>query len=195
MKTNIASELVSYVILLVALLGSIMLTFDQHGLVFYGSLLVLGLILFISLIAIIGMIQDMEWSWGLLLGLYILIGLHSIFLFAVSSIDMFIFQLIAVSALIGFFVALMSMKRSNDGMAKSAIALEEKESMKESRIKPPKAPVKAKFSPGKYVASKFGNTFHAAKCEWANNIKPANRVWFESKDEAKKAGNKAHECV
>ena len=52
-----------------------------------------------------------------------------------------------------------------------------------------------KFSPGKYVASKFSNNYHEPKCEWAKKISRHHRVWFSSKDEAVKKGYKGHGCV
>lgn len=53
----------------------------------------------------------------------------------------------------------------------------------------------AKHEPGKYVASKFGKTYHAPKCVWAKKIKKKSRVWFNSKEEAKTNGYKAHSCL
>src|SRR3989344_4279129 len=58
-----------------------------------------------------------------------------------------------------------------------------------------KAQVKKSFKPGKYIASKSGSKFHAPKCDWAKRVKKSNAVWFNSKEEAKKAGYKADDCV
>jgi hypothetical protein len=58
-----------------------------------------------------------------------------------------------------------------------------------------KASVKKRFSPGKFVASKTGRQYHKPKCEWANNIKKQNRVWFLSEKEAEKKGLTAHWCL
>ncbi|MBI2151575.1 hypothetical protein HYU21_02505 [Candidatus Woesearchaeota archaeon] len=55
--------------------------------------------------------------------------------------------------------------------------------------------VRKYFSPGKYVASKSGNTYHEAKCEWAKRIKSYRQVWLESKEIAWEKGFKAHKCV
>lgn len=51
---------------------------------------------------------------------------------------------------------------------------------------------KTTFSPGKYVGSTFGATFHEPKSEWAKKIKPQNRVWFSTKEEAEKKGYQPH---
>ena len=37
---------------------------------------------------------------------------------------------------------------------------------------------------GKYVASKKSNKFHKPNCKWAQKIKPANQIWFDSREEA-----------
>ena len=54
---------------------------------------------------------------------------------------------------------------------------------------------KVSFSPGKYLASKMGNTYHEPKCEWAKKIAKERRVWFVSKEEAWEKKYKAHGCV
>jgi len=53
----------------------------------------------------------------------------------------------------------------------------------------------AKFSPGKYVASKNSNNYHEPKCDWAKKIVKVRRVWFATKEEAWEKGYKAHSCV
>lgn len=41
---------------------------------------------------------------------------------------------------------------------------------------------------GKYVASKNGTKYHLTTCSSAKNISPKNKVWFDTKEEAEKAG-------
>jgi hypothetical protein len=41
---------------------------------------------------------------------------------------------------------------------------------------------------GKYVASKSGTKYHLPWCSGALSIKEGNKVWFNSKEEAEKAG-------
>ena len=56
-------------------------------------------------------------------------------------------------------------------------------------------PAKAKFIPGKYVASKRSNVYHEPKCDWAKKIQKARQVWFASREEALNKGYKKHGCV
>lgn len=41
---------------------------------------------------------------------------------------------------------------------------------------------------GKYVASKSGAKYHLPWCSGAQTIKETNKIWFNSKEEAEKAG-------
>ncbi|MFH1402142.1 MAG: hypothetical protein ABIG87_00775 [Patescibacteria group bacterium] len=41
---------------------------------------------------------------------------------------------------------------------------------------------------GKYVASKNSDKYHAPWCSGAQRIKEENQIWFNSKEEAEKAG-------
>lgn len=52
------------------------------------------------------------------------------------------------------------------------------------------APPNSKFqnSDGKYVASKNGTAYHFPWCPGALRIKEENKIWFETKAEAEKAG-------
>lgn len=45
-----------------------------------------------------------------------------------------------------------------------------------------------------FVASKVGTVYHKASCNWADNIKKKNRVWFKTAAQARKAGYRAHKC-
>lgn len=45
-------------------------------------------------------------------------------------------------------------------------------------------------SSGKYVASKSGSAYHFPWCSGALRIKEENKIWFETKEEAEKAGYK-----
>lgn len=43
---------------------------------------------------------------------------------------------------------------------------------------------------GKYVASRSGTAYHFPWCAGAQKIKEGNRIWFDSKEKAEKAGFK-----
>lgn len=52
-----------------------------------------------------------------------------------------------------------------------------------------------KHFPGKFVASKNSNVYHAPKCEWAKKIAKTRRLWFASQEEAWEKGYKGHTCI
>ncbi|MFH1398797.1 MAG: hypothetical protein ABIG95_01680 [Candidatus Woesearchaeota archaeon] len=55
--------------------------------------------------------------------------------------------------------------------------------------------VEKTYSPGKYIASKQGAVFHSPTCMWAKKIPQANRVWFDSTQQAQSKGYKKHNCI
>lgn len=53
-----------------------------------------------------------------------------------------------------------------------------------------KGAVTTTSSKGKYVASKLGASYHYPWCQGALKIKEENKIWFQTKEEAEKAGYK-----
>jgi len=51
------------------------------------------------------------------------------------------------------------------------------------------------FTPGNFVASKKGSTYHFPKCDVVKNILEENKVWFNSEQEARRSGYKKHNCL
>lgn len=45
-----------------------------------------------------------------------------------------------------------------------------------------------KLQEGRYVASKNGKMYYSVGCSGAKRIKPENEIWFNTKEEAEKAG-------
>jgi len=45
-----------------------------------------------------------------------------------------------------------------------------------------------------FVASKNSNKYHLPTCQWANKIKPENRICFSSKEEAESRGYQPAKC-
>ncbi len=49
--------------------------------------------------------------------------------------------------------------------------------------------------PDRYVAAEDGSKFHVESCPFAKRIKPANRMFYATADQAMDDGHKACECV
>lgn len=47
---------------------------------------------------------------------------------------------------------------------------------------------------GMFVASRNSKIYHRPDCKYVNSIKEENKIWFQSADEAQKAGYVAHDC-
>ncbi len=82
-----------------------------------------------------------------------------------------------------------SAEKKEEGKKEEAPAAEAKTAETKS-VKPA-----VKHTPGKYVASKRSNVYHAPKCDWAKKIKKDRQVWFNNKEEAWEKGYKKHDCV
>lgn len=60
---------------------------------------------------------------------------------------------------------------------------------------PQGAAVSPAASQGKYVGSVNSTLYHDSTCPSANQIKPANQVWFASREEAEAAGYSPSACT
>jgi len=170
------SAFVMYLILLVVLLGLINMVFSLSGFVFFVEfLLYLGLLLIVML-SVFGINNNFSWAWKLLKMFFLVTFVNMIFIFWISSSTPPLFTHYILVTVVGYLISYFN---------KGGDEIEEFEDEK----------VETSFDPGKYIASKSGTKYHAPKCDWAKKIKKANAVWYDSKQEAKKAGYKADACV
>ena len=134
--------------------------------------------MFVTLVSMVLIYNDAKFGWKLMTFVlaFILIDFLFIYIFKLSQSSLLL--LTAILGLIGFIISIVNIEGP------------EKEIVKEVAPK-----VKKEFKPGKYIASKAGAKFHSPKCDWAKKIKKANAVWFNSKEEARKAGYKTDDCV
>ncbi len=180
-------------ILALLLFGLIRVLMTTGGNLFNAELLVF--IIFLALV-LGGLVGYKTWGEGVLFGVFVLYLMNLLGLWILlGSIGI----VPLVLAVVGFILAVPTRRK-----VKSEVTVEEphnqvfepvKAAVPETIVENKSAEKKVKFTPGKYIASKFGNTYHEPKCEWANNIKKANRVWLASKDEAKEKSYKPHDCV
>jgi len=169
------SFLILDIILLIVFVGFIRIIFDMHRFFFIAEFLFLGALMLVALISIVSIYNDIKFGWTLLSFVFTLILVDLLVIYLLKSPKTFLFMPTAITALIGFIISAAHIK----GPEKSV-----------EKIK-----VKKEFKPGKFIASKSGKKFHSPKCEWAKKIKKANAVWFNSKEEAKKAGYKVDDCI
>ena len=165
-----------YIALLVTFLGLISMVFDLHRFAFYLEFLILLGLLLVGIIAAIGIGHHMRWAWILLTLFFGFAFLDMLFIRAIATKEIAYFLHLLVVAVAGFFISLFSIEK------------EKVEAAKEEEVK-------KTFTPGKYIASKTGTKFHSPKCDWGKKVKKSNAVWFDTKEEAKKAGYKADDCI
>lgn len=164
--------LVVYASLLIVLLGLISMTFNLHRFAFMGEFLILLVLLLMAVISVVGMHSRFAWSWKLLKVFFALAFLDMLLVYLLSPSMPGMFPAFLFAAVAGFFIALFSASQKKEAVG-----------------------VKKTYKPGKYIASSTGSKFHAPKCYWAKKIKKENAVWFNSTEDAKKAGYKADDCV
>lgn len=85
-------------------------------------------------------------------------------------------------------------------IASSTPALKEGEARPEETGRPAPQPSAAAGeanvkTQGKYVASVNSTLYHDSTCSSAKQIKPANQVWFDTKEEAEAAGYSPSACT
>ena len=167
---------VMYIVLLITFLGLVNMIFNLRGFVFIEEFLILLALLLVAIISAAGITTDSRWAWILLKIFFIFVFLDMVLINAITSTEAPYYLLLLVVVVVGFFISFF-----NVGKPKTEEVVEKK--------------VEKTFKPGKYIASKTGAKFHAPKCDWAKRVKKKNAVWFDSKEEAKKAGYKADSCV
>ena len=173
------------IILLVVFLGLALLTFKLSGLKFLLAILFVVILLFISFIALIPAYSGSRGGWGFLTGVFVLILIYLLAIFIKTSMAGKAFLITLLFAAIGFVISIANIKKEE---AEEPVAEEKGKEEKEEAVY-------TNFEPGKYVASKMGSVYHIPKCDWANNIKEENRVWFNSDEEAKRKKYKKHDCL
>ncbi len=166
------SLIVMDIILLIAFIGLIMVIFDLKRFFFIGELILFGVILLFTFIAMVAAYLEARFGWVLLSIISAVILLDVIFIYFKSVMSSSMFFLLVILGVVGFIISVVNMGR------------EEAE-----------PEIEEVFEPGKFIGSTTGRSYHAPKCDWANNIKKENQVWFDSEEEAKKKGYKAHSCL
>ncbi len=193
---SIFTKFAVYVALLITFLGLINMIFDLHGFAFIIEFLILLGLLLVAVISAAGIATGSRWPWILLKIFFIFVFLDMILIYVFSSVETPYFLLLLVVVIAGFFISFFNICKP-----KAEEVVEKK--VRKGRIKVEKVyaekadnkQVKKTFKPGKFIASKTGVKYHAPKCDWAKKIKKKNAVWFNSKEEAKKAGYKKDDCV
>ncbi len=163
------------VILLFVFIGLISMVFSLSRISFVGVLAILIVLMFFAFISVMGVYRNRNWGFILLSSVFVAILIGLMIVYSIRSTISSRFVTIAILSALGFVIAV-------SGIKKKAVRKEEVEK------------VYTNFEPGKYVASKVGNTYHRPRCEWATKIKPKNRIWFQDEKEAKKKF-KPHSCI
>lgn len=190
-KQKSTGKLLLYgLIVVLSLFGLTQLIAQGHGL--YLKLELTGLI-FLLVLSLVGFCGYSK-PWGERV-LFFIFWLYVTNLMLIWYFKDALYLILLLLALTGF---LMSMPKKNKccccPCSKAPEAVEKKEApVVEAKTTEAKPAVK--HTPGKYIASKRSNVYHAPKCDWAKKIKKERQLWFNSKEEALEKGYKKHDCV
>jgi hypothetical protein len=195
-KKSVAKLIIYAIFLVISFFSLIALIRDGSGL--FLNLEIIGLI-FMLLLTVIGL-AGYNKAWGERVLFFVFL------LYIINLVLMWYFRenlylVLLLIGLIGFFMALpkkednyIEPKSPSEDPHNVAFDKPVKESKGVHAVKKVNSTA-AKHSPGKYVASKRSNIYHAPKCEWAKKIKKERQKWFATKEEAWEEGYKAHNCV
>ena len=196
-KPDISFLAMNLVLLFVAV-GFTLVVFDLHRFAFVFELMLLLIFFLIFAFAMLAVHSNKKFGWTMLAAALALLMLNLLFIFLLTGVFETAHLTTLFFSLAGMAVALLSLRafRSYDGS-------EEHEKVKDyypyiDKMEPgPKAeePISKTFIPGKYIASKKSNKYHAAKCDWAKKISAENQLWFNSEGDAKAQGFEADECI
>lgn len=181
-KKSLGKFLVYCGLLLIIFLVMTEIIFSFEGRLIRAEILIFLFLLFLVFLGFLGYKK----SWGERV-------LFFVFLISLANL-VFIWYFTSNLFMIPLFLCLVGLLIGLPKKELGELKEEEKEPQVEPYFEEEKAP-KAKFIPGKYLASKMGGIYHEPRCEWARKIAPTRRLWFKDKAEAEEKGYKAHGCV
>ncbi len=187
-------------ILLFTLIGFIFVVFDLRGITFIFELGVLLTFMFLLTFAMFFVFSNKRGSWGIIAAVLLLLMFNVLVIFLLTRRFSLAYIVSTLFSVIGVILAVLNvawMRREHveEGEKYYYPFIDKMEPKEEKAEAKAEATLKKTFTPGKYVASKKANKFHSPKCDWAARISKENRVWFNSKEEAKKQGFEADKCV
>jgi len=178
-ERNLNLFLITDLMLLVVFVGLILKVFDLKGMLLIAELIFIALLILISIVSVIGVYYKARIGWVLLALIFLLVLIDIFFIYKKTRLTGVSFYLTLFFSAVGFILSTASIKKR--------IIVEEE------RIEEPE--ITKTYTPGKFVGSKTGSSYHISKCEWAKKIKKNKQVWFDSEEEAKKKKYKPHSCI
>lgn len=186
-------------ILLFAAISLVFAVFDLHRLAFVFELAVLLATIFFFVFAMFSVYHGRRWGWTLLAAILALLMLNTLFIYLLTKTFDTPHMTIVIFSAAGLAISLVNLKAG----AKPEIQMQDNEKAKDyypyiDKMEPEEIKqesIEKTFTPGKFIASRNANKFHAAKCDWAKRISKPNQLWFNSRGEAEAKGFQADTCV
>jgi|SRR3989338_3341550 len=185
------------IILLFAVISFILIVFDLHRFAFVLELMLLLFFIFLFAFAMFIVAYNKKWGWTILGATLILLMLNTFFIFLLTKEFDTAHTTIIVFSVAGIAVALFNLRGARESRENG---MDEQYQARDyypyiDKMEPEEPKMEKTFIPGKFLASKKANKFHAAKCDWAKRISKSNQIWFNSREEAEAQGFEADKCV
>lgn len=189
-------------ILLFVVIGFILIVFDLNRVAFVIELALLLIAMLLLGFAIVAIYHNKRGGWTAIAAVLFVLLLDIAFILLLTGTFETWHLATGFFTVIGLIVALINLRESSEEPDE-----EVEEYNKEKNYYPyidkmePEIEAKAEqklektFTPGRFVASKKANKFHAPKCDWAKRIVKSNQIWFNSKQEAEAQGLEADRCI
>ncbi|HIH04997.1 TPA: hypothetical protein HA281_02665 [Candidatus Woesearchaeota archaeon] len=193
-------------LVLVSFLSLIFVVFGFSGLSFLLSLTLLVTLMALLALTMGGIAKAKAWGWSFLSFISLVLIFYAYIVYLIFGLVENL-GILLVSAIIMLVVSVLNFRLAEQPEKESIEAppspkVEVYESLdkvepEQKVVRAPQPVAKAVAAPKKlpFVASRMASTYHRSNCEWMNNIKRKNRVWFSTEKQARKAGFKPHECI
>ncbi len=197
MRLNISFFAINF-ILLFAVISFILVVFDLHRFAFVLELGMLLVLLFFMGFAVFAVYHNKKWGWTLAGAVLALLLLNIFFICLLTKTFDTPYLTAALFSIAGLALVAFNLRNEkqisnvHEPSAKDYYPYIDKMEPEEKAAEPH---IEKTFTPGKFVASKKANKFHAAKCDWAKRIDKSNQVWFNSREEAEAQGLEADKCI
>lgn len=196
MRLNISFFAINF-ILLFAVISFILVVFDLHRFAFVLELGMLLVLLFFMGFAVFAVYHNKKWGWTLAGAVLMLLLLNIFFVYLLTKTFGTAHLTATLFSIAGLALCVFTLRGSGVVAARTESKKEDYypyiDKMEPELAKEPS--IEKTFTPGKFVASKKANKFHAAKCDWAKRIGKSNQIWFNSREEAESKGFEADTCI
>ena len=195
-RFSISFFAINFILLFVGV-SFVLAVFELGRLAFVLELGVLLVLIAATAFAVFSVYHGKKWGWTLIGANLVVVLANILFIYVIKGL----FETAHITAVLFSMAGIITAFLNLRGEKQIAPVHNKKaedyypyiDKMEPEAAKEPS--IEKTFTPGKFVASKKANKFHAAKCDWAKKIGIENQIWFNSREEAEGKGFEADKCI